>query len=63
MVAQIVSSQAISGNLSNRVLATSPCDLEDLSCIFDMNFWMVGQLSGYGEAGHSGHAPSLSDLR
>ena len=23
---------------------------------------MFGQLSGYGEAGHSGHAPSLSDL-
>ena len=53
----------LSENLNNKVLATSPCDLEDHSSVFDMNYWMFGQLSGFGETGHSGHAPSLSALR
>ena len=46
----------LSGNLNNRVLATSPRDLEDHLIIFDMNSWMFGQLSGYGETGHAGYA-------
>ena len=54
----------LSGNLNSKVLATSPHDLEDHLgfIVFDMNEWMFGQLSGYGEIGHAGHAPSLSDL-
>ena len=27
----------LSGNVNNKVLATYPCDLEDLTCIFDIN--------------------------
>ena len=53
----------LSGNLNNMVLATSPSDLQDISCIIEMNWWIFGQLSGYGETGYSGHAPPLSDLR
>ena len=31
-----------SGNLNNKVLATSPCDLEDHLRTFDMLYWMFG---------------------
>ena len=41
-------------DLNSKVLATSARDLEDNSGVFDMNWWIFGQLSGCGEAGRCG---------
>ena len=40
-------------NLNNKVLATSPYALEDLSGVFDMNERIFGHLSGHGKTGPS----------
>ena len=48
----------LSGNLNNRVLATSPRDPEDHLVVFDMNYWMFGNYLAMviGETGHAGYA-------